>query len=37
MEIEIALSFQGDTPIYEQIETQIRSQILSNAIRLTTF
>ncbi len=36
MEIEIALSFQGDTPIYEQIETQIRSQILSGKLEAGT-
>ncbi len=32
MELEIVLSFKGDVPIYEQIETQIRSQILSGAL-----
>ncbi len=36
MQIEIALSFQGDTPIYEQIETQIRSQILSGKLEAGT-
>ncbi|UNT93080.1 MULTISPECIES: GntR family transcriptional regulator [Allobaculum] len=32
MELEIVLSFRGDVPIYEQIETQMRSQILSGKL-----
>ncbi len=30
--MEITLSFQGETPIYEQIETQIRNQILAGTL-----
>ncbi len=31
-QLEIALSLKGETPIYEQIETQIKDQILSGKL-----
>lgn len=32
MDLEIILSFHGDVPIYEQIETQIREGILNGSL-----
>lgn len=32
MDMQITLSFKGDVPIYEQIETQIREQILNGTL-----
>lgn len=32
MELEIVLSMKGDAPIYEQIESQIRTQIFSGKL-----